>query len=1142
MYSKIGPEISDALTSAYAYFTGLSETPPPSALLAVVRETNFLDASSHRATKAAAQHHLLIKKLIFQNGIQDIHSLASGPIMPPLSLEAALTWCFQIAQIGRSPINTFIQNRKLFGKHLLQGDYHHARLALEQIRTDTGWSLYYVEKRLLLEHAQHGSHAAKTTLDTLSSEFKQPGLRILAHVYKIRTESLFNRWSFDAHLESIFNIPDSDLLPVTRDEFTILVDGATLYFGRNQLEHIASCISRFSFVDAYLLTLKISRLAIFGGILSQDEIDALGQSVKNTLRSIKDEHLRTLLTALEGTTEKTEVTITEAAFLELQGRYLTGDFEGVVTAGAAFLERDPLNADVYDLIAKAIVHRDSTDSTWKTRSSCLSYRIIDSLSVLYSESGSSSLAIADLESIAIALGDNHLSYFLRSICQKYQGLSFADDYINYGFLNNRNSTSVVVFESSSRRFRSQKKKRKNASSWENLAVDFSAALHECSDRLLTKMIDSLHPMLFAISSARIYAEQEDWDQVIQATAIIANSPNVTHDPRWFRQLAVHRLRALLATKHYSEAKLLFGICYCKLNNFIRSLNLIDLSQTLTKLSVAEDFDLELLTISAHCAEDSHDRAVALRDLISSNAILSRLPSSLISTKHWEKNPLAALVFSRLFPAEVLKYTRLPRSGGANRYEDALTEYINSCALFLAVDDHDVKRDICLSMISAYAEMRERLVWEAVAGPRIVVRIEKLRIDLQPIIDSQFREFSTFDRRNKKDVIERCFDIIRSEFVYNKRYGLSSSLGTKIRHGFFYNAFFDALESSGLAGRKRIEGTDDWAPPDLGELGVFCGDTRILHKLNMCLQDLSYQFVAQVKRFRDSTIAIITTDSLREERGGAQELSEFKFDSFEAEIENGLKEPKLNGAYFFDWATEQLTSRLRANLSVIRTRIINELYELLNTIISEFDIKLRSLSIANHHKQNLSARAHQLQSELRAVCTRVSQWFDIVNEGTLERASIRDVFNVIAKDASVSNRIVPDIAIDVDLIGSWTEVDIWYHVFSILFENARSATGKLGAQFKVILFAKIETPGSVSLGCRNQLRSSSEATEACQRISEVVETARLIGSYGPKESGISRAIDLLEDLTRLKENISWQPEGNEVVIKFLMQQIDETTNS
>lgn len=1135
----------------YHSITGIPLQIADSDLLDLLRNSEFLSKSRETVARDAKQSRIHIAKLLQSYGLQQFDDLCQGPAPSKIKdIASEMEWHFECLILCSSEITQFNQSRKEFGKYFLLGEYSKAELVLNQIQQRHGICFYYIEKAILLEQAREGASAARRLAESFVANFKHQGLHVVTNLFRLRTEGLLLQWPFEQYLKSLFQLNEDEFSPLTIEEVVFYSDSLTTLQRLSDLPQIIRCLNRYSTVDRYLGVLRCSRILFHEWPPSHPILQRLRAIIIVASQFIADDHLRCLIKAVDND-GIVKLNLRELEFLELQGLYLAGNFEVAANQAQVMLHNDPTNPFLYDILAKSIVHCPTVGVTIGALLSGLARRIVTLLINLYSEQGAGTIITAELDAIAVAVGDNHLSHFVRSIAQRYRGFKSADSYFGYGSLNRRINADSLIFEISLSKNLSNCKLPSSAKGKGALACAFFEAVKDGNTEDLDKLRDSVHPVIFCVVKAKIFAENRDWEKVIVETNEIdaLRGAGKSSDLRWVRQLAVLRLEALLRVSRWKEAKDLFEQSIYSLSNFAA---VGDLSQFKELMNSSEDrsfFELEILVIDLLQSADFHQRALVLRSVIQQFDSGLRAPSLFLNRKGWSLDPLARKVFLVLVPPEVLKYLVLDKDPEQNSTDAAYDEFVNICMEFLSLDESDASEQVYLELIDAFARKRERSVRLVVDGARIVISIERIRSEICAVISSMVQTGNSGENpetsSDKYELIKRCFELVRTEFLYNDKHGFVRSLGNRIRHGFFFNTLYDVIEESGLAAKTPDRPNENWSPPDLDRMGIVVANYEQKLALEQLLIELTKGLLRIVESFRDHEIAMRRHDSLGDSPDEDNSTSGrcFEFDDLDELARKAYSSKLSESQTIFDWSIDILRRRLDEALFKAQSLIMGDLSERFQVLIETFEGRVSGLNLPTASEQQLIAITKGLVGALTAKCSIIANWFRVADSERVVAATIVDVMNAVAKGAQAKRSAEPLVRAETDIEGSRSSIEAWFHILYILFDNARKASSGMVGNGNIELYVSKGNEGEVLVGCENNLQTESEAKRAIDRINGSLNSLEKVKILDIEGTGLKRARDLLADLDNLGRNLYCSSKGSRICVEFALKvDIDENSYS
>jgi hypothetical protein len=96
-------------------------------------------------------------------------TLQNMPRLVPIDEEGEFLWTASVLRLFAAKLNNFLEEKKLFLEHYINGDYVSAELLLDSIEKNYGFSLWYIQYRLQLLQLHKGLEAQKDYVEKLLS-------------------------------------------------------------------------------------------------------------------------------------------------------------------------------------------------------------------------------------------------------------------------------------------------------------------------------------------------------------------------------------------------------------------------------------------------------------------------------------------------------------------------------------------------------------------------------------------------------------------------------------------------------------------------------------------------------------------------------------------------------------------------------------------------------------------------------------------------------------------------------------------------------------------------------------------------------------------------------------------------------------
>ena len=239
---------------------------------------------------------------------------------------------------------------------------------------------------------------------------------------------------------------------------------------------------------------------------------------------------------------------------------------------------------------------------------------------------------------------------------------------------------------------------------------------------------------------------------------------------------------------------------------------------------------------------------------------------------------------------------------------------------------------------------------------------------------------------------------------------------------------------------------------------------------------------------------------------------------------------------FDRILSILKAKLVESLRNARLMLSYNLSKQLSDMVENFESSVLHLNLPENSEVQIIAMARELGGDLAARCNSVSNWFNIAETESIKIATIMDVINAVAKGAQFRQGDIPNVDIQATCSAGWREVETWFIVLYILFDNARKASTTMAGEGNIVLYTRSGENNTIQIGCRNRLASEEEAAEAVFRITQRLSSSRQFEMLDLGGTGLLRACDLLGDLSNLERNLETWNSKEWIWIQFILKQV------
>lgn len=338
-------------------------------------------------------------------------------IIPPF-LPPSKSWLQEFGWLAHgflaeaARLNSFLELRKQFGRAYLLGDYTAARTILSSILAEHGLSLWLAEREFMLIQASTGFEGHKQKLSEI-----QAGLTNSLAGYLITTSS--NRLEPHVTPESFQRSCTKVLEQLRGDNHDVFASWIELHiapwsFGwlKDKQEMLRHCGGK-TLLDRYDRAIKILS-CIPTNTIEQSERRLLVAILRDLAFVINDRQLFHLLGILEPDGTHCDARTNE--YLDGFDALVAGDYEQCAKLAEELILQEPTCFEFFWLLAKATASSAQPINV-SLPEKCIARSIFDQLLQIALNRVAINLPLAELNMLALKLGDNHLGLSVRQFAQ-----------------------------------------------------------------------------------------------------------------------------------------------------------------------------------------------------------------------------------------------------------------------------------------------------------------------------------------------------------------------------------------------------------------------------------------------------------------------------------------------------------------------------------------------------------------------------------------------------------------------------------------------------------------------------------------------------------------------------------------------------
>lgn len=285
----------------------------------------------------------------------NIESLKKSEFIEYANLEKTLFWNALVIRHYSKSINKFIEFRNVFSFHLLLGEYEIADKVLDQICSEFGYSLWWIENKLALLEEIGGLKKQKEFTNTiLKNETIEGIVRYLTYFYSMRAEFSISVDKYDQTIRK--DIDDYQIAGLPSSLLNYL--GYKLnYFNTLKITNHRDLFnneSNSSIIDIYTTYIQLSQNIIINNNVVDINPNSLFDSLKIVYSKINDHQLINNVLALNPQEKLRPIYIdTINKFIEILDLYTIGDYVQCIDKCEKMLKRSPYFIDICEILTKS---------------------------------------------------------------------------------------------------------------------------------------------------------------------------------------------------------------------------------------------------------------------------------------------------------------------------------------------------------------------------------------------------------------------------------------------------------------------------------------------------------------------------------------------------------------------------------------------------------------------------------------------------------------------------------------------------------------------------------------------------------------------------------------------------------------------
>ena len=895
----------------------------------------------------------------------------------PKSLEREIGWCMLGIRPYKKQLTEFVTLRDQTERHILLGNYNDAKALLDESVKKFGYTLWYYEMRLIISGVQDRIEDCFAMLTTVNEAYKKAGRM---DIVPIILQDLCNRsisrspLQFDNLLVSHFKRNRTD---GNRFDYFLYRLNYYQYYNLENLSEMVEMDHMNSAIDRYTTLLYVLRSWYINKDKQHDKVLHFAKQLFN----ITADPQLLLFLALDGKSQLPD-SYYDASFIAILDNYYTGRYARCAEQCRQYLERDPSNHYVIKLYCRSLMFLKNGFHAVTSNPDCLLQNIaLNTYKVMVEKENKEfvenlNIILKNVYGMRIA---GALDHFVKAeqrephdVMMAYLTFMQFDPFFIKAF--DKEDDQKVYLEKGLQR------------------IPDSAAI-EYRKQCVERNINTDSPVVAYIrdvDTAKITYERGDYEQALEQWK---NVFNANHESIPTAQTAAeyifHSLLAL-GTSHRKEAVQFYVDSYLENPAFVSKVVtrqfLEDIKQSRyeglsTELNLlifvflnADKYPQKQFVLERYCKFERViypsqliSKLKASRDKQKVELFYSMLLTDDILYHHYKLKSTIAVLDEKLKIVNFLK-SEYPTN---TKYSRIYTELMHEIVAYRGMNKMDdskiyVNEDAVMKYELCDIEpLYERFCKQAALareGHQVLLLGEFSLSGLKEVIKDE----TTYSSDAVADVAVELFSIIRHAFL-KSRFGLSTYLSTRIRHGVFEGEMRSFLQRLEL-----ILSTDcgEYVAAGTRWHNRYHLDSGARNILNQALKQFSRATDDLILNFKDGVIQIRVDN---EDTNGGMFCYDQPTDVIRdrlMDIEAESKDAKDFCRKVMAWLWE-ITEQ---NLEKVRERVQTELKPSYTQNITELENKIETLDSHATLQADLHTAINKAREELTTRLAKVEKWF------------------------------------------------------------------------------------------------------------------------------------------------------------------------
>lgn len=949
------------------------------------------------------------------------------------SFEKELNWNIALIQMHSDKVNRFLELQEEFEKSFLSSDYISCQSILDKIETDVCFSLWGIEKRLLVTEYQQGVEENWKLLSDVQEKINDPITNYLIEFYSKRAEKEQSLYRFNNIFEKkIKSIKDSGLREYMCFKINYYAYGG---YGKNS-SFILFIESTSSIIDRYLTLINVCQHVV---IQKESSLNSLIESrIKRLNLEINSQALQNMLIVLNSNMEL-KATEESIKYFEINDLILEGKYQEIINYLSENFDKYLNSFEMLELYIESLLS--TNQSPRIANEDSIIENVKSALIDIHNGKDDITESIDYILKIVTTLGRSKWSYLLNAYMMTTLNWTSSTNYKQISYLKSQYSTPhlchLIENDQTAYEFLKNLASVYQSSTTLNLYVSMYGQMKGIVplEHLNQFNITEEKRIIF---ESHVLSDLNDFNTVVENCESILNKDlSITDREDTYKLL----FDAYLQLKMLQEALKLSISTIVENQNLSHIFHLELLIEEIEKQQFEGVKELiELPLIYQFTFDDSYKVYVAYDEFMDYHNL--ERPSELKAEVQKWHNQKCIRFLSDVCSIEVLHH-----SYQFEGTDDIEKERIKICQLLIEIDSiNESKYQKEIAEITKKNKLRKGL--SKVNQGRIEVNVEMLKSFEQNYIkegferylslskfskshnlktlenDTEFFQYfiektitgskekinSVFEREPAYQSFKYMFIELRDKFLFSNEYGLDAYLSTRIRHGALLNNIRSVFESLDLVTQRNDKG-------EYGENKYWkskCG-TDQNDELQKYLSEFSFQIDEYSNFIKEELIQIQT----EERNDKPQGMFNFKFPEEPLKEFYFLTQTTTKVYTYEDFVEDSLSGFVALTtvlLQNIRTAFKNDFKSQFIEIINTLEQNLKSMSMSD--SSELEMRITQSRTNIQHELDSIAEWFKFISEDKEFEFTVKETIEIaveITSNIRPNYQLSPTVTVNKDFV-------------------------------------------------------------------------------------------------------------------------------